>query len=181
LPDHYLFYPASFWPHKNHLAMLDAVGRIGDDTLHVVLTGAPFGRLPKIMQAAERHGLSGRLHHLGVVPDEALPVIYRHAEALLFPSTYEGFGMPPAEAMACGCPVASSLETSLREVCGDAALPLDPHDPAQMADAIRTLLADASLRDRLRTAGFAQAAKFTWQATADKHVEVFRRAIELAA
>jgi len=179
LPERYVFYPASFWPHKNHLALLEALGRLGDETLHLLLTGAPFARLGEIISAAERHGLAGRVHHLGIVSDDALPVIYRHAEAMLFPSMYEGFGMPPVEAMACGCPVASSLETSLREVCGDAAMPLEPRDPAQMADAIRAVLTDASLRDRLRSTGFAQAGKFTWPATADKHVEVFRRAIEL--
>jgi glycosyltransferase involved in cell wall biosynthesis len=180
-PDSYVYYPASLWPHKNHLALLDALGRLGDDAPNLVLTGSGFGRTEEVMAAAARHGIAGRVHYLGIVPDDALPVLYRHAVATVFPSTYEGFGMPPAEAMACGCPVASSTETSLAEVVEDAAVRLEPHDPAQMAEAIRSVVSDAALRERLRQAGFAQAAKFTWSRTADEHIEVFRRAIELGA
>jgi glycosyltransferase involved in cell wall biosynthesis len=179
VPESYVYYPASLWPHKNHLGLLDALGRLGGECPNLVLTGSGFGRTEEIEAAAATHGVADRLRYLGIVPDEALPVLYRHATATVFPSTYEGFGMPPAEAMSCGCPVASSLETSLAEVCGDAALPLDPHDPAQMADAIGKIVSDAALRERLREAGFDQAAKFTWGRTVDEHLEVFQRATEL--
>jgi glycosyltransferase involved in cell wall biosynthesis len=140
-----------------------------------------MGRAAEIMATADRHRLAGRVHHLGVVPDAAMPLLYRRATAVVFPSLYEGFGMPPAEAMACGCPVASSLATSLAEVCGDAAIELKPDDPEQMTNAIDAVVNDEQLRARLRVAGLKQARKFTWKATADAHLEVFRRAIELAA
>lgn len=179
LPGHYVYYPASLWPHKNHITLIEAISRVGDDSLHVILTGATFKRLGEVMAAAGRHGMEGRIRHLGLVPEGALPVIYRRAAAMVFPSSYEGFGAPPLEAMACGCPVASSLETSLAEVCGDAALPLRPTDTDQMAGTIHAVLTDAKLRDRLKAAGFAQARRFSWQRTADAYLEIYRRAIAL--
>ncbi|MHB8656596.1 MAG: glycosyltransferase family 4 protein [Solirubrobacteraceae bacterium] len=181
LPQRYLLYPASFWPHKNHLGLLEAIGQVADEEIHLVLTGSPMGRQEEIMAAAARHGLAERVHHLGIVPDEAVPALYRHAIGLVFPSTYEGFGMPTVEAMACGCPVASSLVTSLREVCGDAVIELTPGDPTQMARAIERLIGNQQLRSVLREKGFAQARRFTWSRCVDEHLEVFRRAIEIAA
>jgi glycosyltransferase involved in cell wall biosynthesis len=123
--------------------------------------------------------LSDRVYHLGLVPVEHVPVLYRHALALVFPSSYEGFGIPPLEAMACGCPVASSLETSLAEVVGDAGRRLDPTDPGQIAGVLDTLSLDEPLRARLRAAGSARVAEFSWDRAYELHVEAYRLAREL--
>jgi glycosyltransferase involved in cell wall biosynthesis len=176
LPERFVLYPASLWPHKNHARLLDALARVGDDSLHLLLTGAPFGRLEQLVALADRLGIAGRVRHVRFVSDAALPALYRRADALVFPSLYEGFGAPPLEAMACGCPVASSLATSLAEVCGDAVEPLEPLDPDQMAGAITRVVADEDLRAGLRRRGLAQARKFSWARAADAHLQVYRRA-----
>lgn len=92
LPARFVFYPATLWPHKNHLRLFDAFARVADLELHLLLCGAPFGRLEEIRAAAAARGVGARVRHLGFVADDALPAIYRRATALVFPSTYEGFG-----------------------------------------------------------------------------------------
>ena len=179
LPRPYLLYPASLWPHKNHRALLEALRRMRDQSISLVLTGATFGREAELRRWTDELGLGERVRHLGLVAPDRLPVLYRHARALAFPSSYEGFGMPPLEAMASGCPVASSLATSLREVVGSAALPLDPTDPAQMADVLERLCGDEQLRSRLRSAGLDRAAEFSWDAAQAMHVAAYRLAREL--
>jgi glycosyltransferase involved in cell wall biosynthesis len=178
LPQRFVLYPASLWPHKNHERLLEALARGSDRGLHLVLTGAPFERLDQLMALATRLRIGERVRHIGFVSDAALPALYRRALAVVFPSLYEGFGVPPLEAMACGCPVASSLVTSLAEVCGDAAEPLEPLDVAQMADAISRVAEDEELRTGLRARGFHQASRFSWSAAADAHLSVYRRAAE---
>lgn len=178
LPSRFLFYPASLWPHKNHLRLLDAVAALEDDELALVLCGATFGRLDALMAQASRRGLGSRVRHLGEVPDDALPALYRRATALVFPSLHEGFGMPPLEAMACGCPVASSRAAALDEVCGTAVASLDPLDPAGMARTLADVVAEAPLRERLRREGLVRAAQFSWERAGAAHVDVYRRAVE---
>ncbi len=107
----------------------------------------------------------------GQVPADELVSLYRRAAALVFPSLYEGFGQPPLEAMACGCPVACSDAASLPEVVGDAARRFDPHDPQAIADAVRDVLAEP---DEWRRRGLARAAGFTWERTAVAHEDVYR-------
>jgi glycosyltransferase involved in cell wall biosynthesis len=179
LPPRFVVYPASLWLHKNHIALLDALAHIDDAELHLLLTGAPLGRLEEILAEAAQRGLEKRVRHLGVVSDAALPALYRAATALVFPSRYEGFGAPPLEAMACGCPVASSLAASLAEVCGDAVAELDPDDVTQMAIEIERVCGDQALRERLIQRGFAQSGRFSWVTAAEAHIAVYRRAVEL--
>lgn len=179
LPRRFVFYPATLWPHKNHLELLDAMSLVKDGDLHLVLCGAAFGRRREILAAAASRGLADRVHHLGPISDAALPAVYRRATALVFPSTYEGFGVPPLEAMASGCPVASSRAGPLPEVCGDAAAVLAPGDPRQMAGAIERICNDAPLRAQLRDAGLKRAAGFSWGQVAEAHIHAYRRAAEL--
>lgn len=179
LPKRFLFYPATLWRHKNHLKLLDALALVEDDELHLVLCGGSFRRLPELLAAAAKRGLTDRVQHLGFVSDEALPAVYRRATALVFPSTYEGFGAPPLEAMASGCPVASTLVGPLAEVCGDAALELVHDDPDQMAEAINRVASDETLRTHLRGAGLEQAGRSSWVRVADTHLDTYRRASEL--
>ena len=117
---------------------------------------------------------------LGFVPDSALPDLYRAADAFVYPSLYEGFGLPPLEAMACHCPVIASTRGSLGEVIGEAALRVEPEDIDAMAEQMRRLVADPALRARLQAAGLAQARKFDWDLAAAATLEVYERAIRPA-
>jgi glycosyltransferase involved in cell wall biosynthesis len=169
LPRRFLLYPANLWPHKNHARLLRAFERAGVADLHLVLTGQTYGRpLPGPADA--------RVRHLGHLPFEQLPALYRRATATVFPSLFEGFGMPLVEAMASGCPVAASARGAIAETCGDAALLFDPEDEEAMTDAIRRIVKDDALRERLRTDGLGRAAGFRWDDVAARHVEVYRRA-----
>ncbi|MCB0075604.1 MAG: glycosyltransferase family 4 protein, partial [Caldilineaceae bacterium] len=110
----------------------------------------------------------------GAVDDPTLRALYDAAVGLVFPSVYEGFGLPPLEAMACGCPVVAARAASLPEVCGDAAMLVPPRDPAALADAMRRLLDDAALRAAMRERGLARAADFSWDASAQALLAALR-------
>ena len=176
LPERYLVYPANLWPHKNHGRLVDALAQVDDDELHLVLTGQEYGRGDALMERARRAGVGERLHHLGYVESGDVPGLYRGAAAMVFPSLYEGFGAPPLEAMACGCPVASSTRGSLAEVVGDATLRLDPESVEDIAAAIARVVEDDVLRERLREEGLARARTFTWERAARRHAELYELA-----
>jgi glycosyltransferase involved in cell wall biosynthesis len=158
----FLLYPAHAWPHKNHARLFAAFGLLQAERpeLELVLTGG--GDLPAPVP------LGVRL--LGRVPDDELAALYRRASCLVFPSLYEGFGMPPLEAMACGCPVAASRIGPLAEVCADAAVLFDPSDPAAIAAGVLDALGRA---EQLSRRGLARAAEFTWERTAQAHTVVY--------
>jgi glycosyltransferase involved in cell wall biosynthesis len=179
LPERFLYYPANLWPHKNHARLVEAWARVRDPAC-LVLAGQPYGRLPGLLELARRLGVAGRVCHVGHVDAATLAALYRQAQAVAFPSLYEGFGAPPLEAMACGCPVAASRRASLAEVCGDAAAELEPDDPAQMAAALERLLGDEEERARLRGRGLERAPEFTWRRAAERHLGVYARALEAA-
>jgi glycosyltransferase involved in cell wall biosynthesis len=163
LPQRYVVYPANLWPHKNHAGLLRAWELVRDPDLHLVLTGQTYGRPAP---AGER------VVHLGHVPPDDLPALLRGAEALVFPSLFEGFGLPVLEAMACGTPVAASDRGAIAEVAGDAARLFDPADPEAIAAAIEAAAGD----EGLRAAGLAHAASFTWEETARRHLAVYEAA-----
>lgn len=117
---------------------------------------------------------------LGAVDDADLDALYRRASALVYPSRHEGFGMPVLEAMARGCPVIGSIATAIPEVAGDAALLVDPEDPAGLAEAIGTVVGDMDVRHRLVGAGRRRAEEFSWDASAEAHAAAYRLAVELA-
>lgn len=166
LPARYLLYPANMWPHKNHARLLEAFAALEDPDLWLVLTGQTYGR-ERLLAGHER------VRHLGHVPAGDLPGLYRGATAVIFPSLFEGFGLPPLEAMACAVPVAASGRGALAEVCGGAALLFDPEDGEAMTDAMARITSDQALRARLREAGPRHAAPFTWEATARRHLEAY--------
>ena len=163
-----LLYPARAWPHKNHTRLFEAFAilRKHDPKLRLVLTGGGLERLGQLPDGVERWG---------VIPLAELASLYRRAACLVFPSLYEGFGLPPLEAMACGCPVAASNVTAVPEVCGDAAVLFDPNDADSVAEAV--LEADAR-SEELREKGLARASEFTWEASARRHDDVYRAALE---
>jgi glycosyltransferase involved in cell wall biosynthesis len=158
----FLLYPANPWPHKNHERLFEAFTRLRRERseLRLVLTGSGLERL------SCPPGVEVR----GRVPREHLASLYRRAAALVFPSLYEGFGQPPLEAMASGCPVACSTAGALPEVCGNAARYFDPLSVDEMVEAVLTVLADP---DRLVERGIQRAAGFTWDACARSHDQVY--------
>ena len=160
--ERFLLYPAKSWPHKNHARLYEAFALLRRDEpeLRLVLTGG--GHADKLPDGVENAGL---------VSTAELASLYRRAAAMVFPSLYEGFGQPPLEAMACGCPVACSNVASLPEVVGDAARLFDPHDPRAIAAAVRDVL-DSPAEWSAR--GLVRAAAFSWDEVAHKHDAVYR-------
>jgi glycosyltransferase involved in cell wall biosynthesis len=162
--DGFVLYPARGWAHKNHGTLVAAVEllRRSDPTVRLVLTGGGLESLGPLPEWVEVRG------H---VSDEELERLYRRAGVLAFPSLYEGFGLPPLEAMARGCPVAVANAGALPEVCGEAAEYFDPEDPADIAAGIDRARRGAGRRADL---GRVQVRRFSWRACADRHIEVFR-------
>jgi glycosyltransferase involved in cell wall biosynthesis len=178
LPERFAFYPANLWPHKNHERLLEALALLRDTELGLVLTGQDYGRLDRLRERARDLGVDARMHHLGHVGAEALPALYRRAGLLVFPSLYEGFGAPPLEAMASGCPVAASERASIPEVCGEAALYFNPESAESIAATVRTALEDEDVRARLRSHGLERTKAFTWRVAAERHQAIYERAAE---
>ncbi len=160
--EQFLLYPARPWPHKNHGRLFDAFALLRRERpeLRLVLTGGGHdGAAPEGVEV------------LGNVSDDELVSLYQRASALVFPSLYEGFGLPPLEAMACGCPVACSNVAALPEVCGEAARYFSPDDPADIARAVgEVLAAPATWVAR----GLERAATFTWDRSAEAYEAVYR-------
>lgn len=149
--------------HKNEFRVVEAFARAGLDAgIRLVFTGQPTA---EIAACIERHHVTPRVYFMGLVPEAKLPSLYRGAEALVFPSLYEGFGLPLLEAMACGTPVLTSNTTALPEVAGDAALLVDPTSVEQIAGAMEQIVSDTSLRRQLREKGLTRAAQFSWEST----------------
>lgn len=177
LPDEpFVVYPANLWAHKNHERLLAGLAAGGCTDLALVLTGQRGPRWAVLRSHAAQLGVAGRVHHAGYVSGAAMAALYRRAAGLVFPSLFEGFGAPPLEAMACGCPAAASSAGTVAEITGDAALRFDARDPEAIGAAMRRLTTDDALRARLRAAGLAHAAGFTWATTARLHAEAFDRA-----
>jgi glycosyltransferase involved in cell wall biosynthesis len=149
----------------------------GRDTppLSLVTAGVDRGVGHRLSAFAAENGAPDALVHLGPVSEPALRALYRDAAALVYPSRYEGFGLPLVEAMASGIPVLASRAASIPEVVGESGILLDPDDPGQWADAIVDVMTDAVLRARLHTDGLARAALFSWERTARITLDVYRR------
>jgi glycosyltransferase involved in cell wall biosynthesis len=176
LPVRYAFYPANMWPHKNHQLLflaLDRLRQVYGMTLSLVLTGDDMGQWEEMEAVARHFHLHEQIRYLGYVPADDLPGLYRGAAMLLFPSLFEGFGIPLVEAMALGCPIAAANTASIPEVVGDAALLFDPRQPDSMATVCTQLLADEVLRRTLIARGRERAARFSWARAADETLGVF--------
>ena len=148
--------------HKNLSGVIQATRLLGEVGIKFVVVGGKYSKVFK----SEDYELPPWVEQVGVLDDAELAALYRGAMGLIFPSLYEGFGLPPLEAMACGCPVIASRAASLPEVCGDAVLYCDPCDPADIARQIQRLIDDPTLREDLRQAGLRQASRFSWTETA---------------
>lgn len=164
--EHFILYPARPWKHKNHARLLQAFVDLRREVpgLRLVLTGGGLERLPQLPDGVEV---------LGSVAPEELASLYRRAACLVFPSLYEGFGLPVVEAMASGCAVAASNRGAIPEVCGGAGILFDPEDVHAIENGVRDALGRA---DELRERGIARAAAFTWEECARRHETVYENA-----
>ncbi|ACL24287.1 glycosyltransferase family 4 protein [Chloroflexus aggregans] len=184
LPRHYVLYVGSNKPHKNIDRLLRSWQRVLPalpeqyaNTI-LVIAGKFDPRYPLPTALAAEHGVADQVKVLPNVADTDLPALYSGALLFVFPSSYEGFGLPPLEAMSCGTPVVCAYAGSLPEVVDDAALTVDPHNMHDIAEGILRVLRSPALRDVLRSRGLRQAARFSWQATAQATLAVYEEAVQ---
>jgi glycosyltransferase involved in cell wall biosynthesis len=171
----YLIHLGSLHPRRNLDRLLDAFARVPEArAVQLVLAGRLERPYRTVDPLVRRRGLEARVRHLGYVPEADLPPLVAGAEALVYPSLYEGFGLPVLEAMACGTPVLTSGVSALPETAGGAALLVDPASADAIAEGLASLLRDEGLRARLREAGRARARLFSWRRAAEATLAVFR-------
>jgi glycosyltransferase involved in cell wall biosynthesis len=182
LPERYLLFVGNVKPHKNVVSLVRAFERLmgdADRKIGLVIVGQREGfitgdrNLSILLEGNDR--LNRAVRFTGRVQAEELPVLYSMADLFVFPSLYEGFGMPPLEAMACGCPVAASNAASIPEVCGDAVRYFDPLDSDALAGLIAELLDDEAARSELVRRGFRRVSRFSWEESARAHSALLRK------
>lgn len=174
LPESFFLFLGTLEPRKNLPSILEAWMRAGKSVPDLVLAGRVGWKVDLERLAGGRLD-SHRLHCLGHVPQELLPALYSEAQAFVWPSLMEGFGLPPLEAMACGTPVITSNTSSMAEVAGNAALTVDPLNVRQLSEAMVALAEDERLRQSLREAGLDRAADFSWKRTAELTLSAYER------
>lgn len=178
-----ILYVGTLEPRKNLTLLLNAFKSIADDPeyedVKLVVGGSKGWYYEEIFSTAERLGLvsADRVHFLGRVPDDELPLWYNVADVFAYPSRYEGFGLPPLEAMSCATPVVVSNTSALPEVVGDAGLLLDPDDAPAWTGALKELLSDQAKAEKLAKKGLVQAGKFTWQRAAAETAGIYRNVL----
>jgi glycosyltransferase involved in cell wall biosynthesis len=181
LPKEYVLYLGTIEPRKNLPTVLEAYHALLAQTAplpDLVIAGRKGWRYQPVFDQVQALGLEARVHFTDWVAEEDAPAIMNAARAFVYPSHYEGFGLPPLEAMACGLPVICSNASSLPEVVGQAGLLLPPDDPHAWVEALSRVLSDATLSGALRARGLAQASRFTWEATARQTLAVYERVAE---
>lgn len=172
----FILFLSTLEPRKNLLTLFKAFERIKDRIPHdLVIVGQKGWKVAPIFKAMERPELRQRIHWVGYVPDTERVLFYNTATFLVFPSWYEGFGMPLLEAMQCGCPVITANTSSMPEVVGQAALLISPDNPEDLQRAMLRLIEESGITDHLRVAGTAQAKLFSGPASASKILEVFEK------
>lgn len=178
-PGKFFFYPANFWRHKNHRLLLKAFAEFsaGSPSISLVCTGSLLKRESEWDAAVSESGLNGRVHHLGKVSRREISWLFHHALALVFPSLFEGFGIPLIEAMQAQCPIVCGNNTSQPEVAGNAALYFDASDVASLSRALSRITLDAALRERLVARGTQRLAEFTVERFIRGHLLTFQNAI----
>src|SRR5699024_6838417 len=163
----YVLYAGNIKPHKNLERLIEAFHMLRQDPdlghVKLLIIGDEISKYATLRRAVHKYKLHKHVRFFGFVPDKTLAVLYRLARVFVFPSLYEGFGLPPLEAMASGTPVITSDVSSLPEVVGDAAIMLDPYDPIAIEQAMRLVLTQPALREDLRQRGFARVKQFSWE------------------
>ena len=175
----YILYVGSIETRKNLPRLLEAYARLRkwSTSWQLVIAGASKWGAGSVYEAVERLQLTACVYFTGFVDEAELPALYTGADLFVFPSLYEGFGLPVLEAMACGTPVITSNRSSLPEVAGDAAVLVDPFEVEELTYALRSVLSDPELAQELRVQGMEQAARFSWQQTARETVNVYRKVL----
>ena len=181
LPERFILCVGTIQPRKNLMGLLQAYARLcQDENFHhdIVLAGGVGWKNVGLKEHIDSLGISSRVHFTGYLPDADLPLMYNLCDIFVFPSIYEGFGLPVLEAMASGVPVMTSKTSSLPEVAGDAALLVDPASIEEMAAGMLRLVSDQDLRSCCRERGIARARLFTWERCARETLQVLREAVE---
>jgi glycosyltransferase involved in cell wall biosynthesis len=177
LPERFLLHVGTLQPRKNVPLLLDALARLGRDDVPLVLVGGKGWLYEAIFARVAELGLGERVRVAGYATDEELPLWYNAAAALVFPSLYEGFGLPIVEALACATPVVAARASSLPEAGGAAALYFDPGDAGELAACLGDVLDRPELSAQLRDAGPTQAARFSWGRAGQETAAVYDRAL----
>jgi glycosyltransferase involved in cell wall biosynthesis len=183
LTNPFVLYAGNIKPHKNLERLIEAFHLLRANSpelshVQLLIIGDEISKYAALRRAVHRHKLHKHVRFFGFVPDQTLAALYRLANAFVFPSRYEGFGLPPLEAMASGTPVIASNVSSLPEVVGDAALMIDPYEPKAIAEAMYRVLTDAPLRADLRLRGLARAREFSWERSIKRVREIYDEVME---
>ena len=176
----FILYTGNIKPHKNVDRLLDAYSilrRRGFEDVKLLIIGEEISKYPNLRRQVHRHQLHSQVRFFGHVPDATLAALYRLASVFVFPSLFEGFGLPPLEAMAAGVPVITSNVSSLPEVVGDAALLIDPMNPSAIADAMARVLGDAALRDQMILKGYERVKHFSWTRSVARTREIYAEVV----
>jgi glycosyltransferase involved in cell wall biosynthesis len=177
LPERFLLHVGTLQPRKNIPQHNDAFADLGNTDTALVLVGGKGWMYDEIFARVQALGLEKRVRFTGYVPDGELPLWYNAASALVFPSYYEGFGMPVLEAMACGTPVIAAHTSAIPEAAGDAALLFDPQDKEALRERIEAVLDDTSRAAKMRQKGLTQAARYSWPRAAREMLDVYQSAL----
>ena len=180
LNDPFVLYAGNIKPHKNLERLIEAFHTIRRGELeHVklLIIGDEISKYATLRRAVHKYKLHKHVRFFGFVPDQTLAILYRLAGVFVFPSLYEGFGLPPLEAMASGTPVITSNVSSLPEVVGDAAILIDPYQPDAIADAMRRVLTDTALREDLRRRGLERVREFSWDRSVRRVREIYEEVL----
>lgn len=177
LPERFLLFVGTLEPRKNVARLIESYAHLPADRPPLILVGGRGWFYDEIFAQVRKLGLGENVRFAGFVPPEDLPRWYNAATLFVYPSLYEGFGLPPLEAMACGTPVVTSTASSLPEVVGPAGLLVDPTDSEALTEAMKRVLGDQDLQDEMRAAGLIQAQGFSWQETARRTAGSYRRAL----
>lgn len=168
LPSRYILYIGNLKPHKNVKTLVKAMSYVNND-VKLVINGKENEELSEIIN---KNKLNDKVNFIGYVDDKDLSSLYSMAEIFIYPSIYEGFGLPVLEAMSCGCPTITSNRTALVEVVGDAAITVDPYDYKNLSDQINNLLINTKLRNELIEKGIKNSKRFSWDNMADKTYKI---------
>jgi glycosyltransferase involved in cell wall biosynthesis len=176
LPDRFVLFVGTLEPRKNVTHLVEAYARLAERP-PLVLVGGKGWFYGEIFGRVEALELTDEVHFAGFVPAEDLPLWYNAADLFVYPSVYEGFGLPPLEAMACGTAVITSTASSLPEVVGNAGKLVDPTDTDGLATAMEQVLGDKELQEQMQAAGLVQAGGFSWEKAARQTVDSYRQAL----
>jgi glycosyltransferase involved in cell wall biosynthesis len=181
----FLLYTGRISPHKNVARIIEAFsalkGELAKDgtypDLKLIIIGDEVSKNPDIRRAVIRSGMQHEVRFLGYVPIDVLRIFFDMAKVFVFPSLYEGFGLPPLEAMAHGTPVVASNTSSLPEVVGNAAVMVNPENVFEISRALQRVLTDQALRERMKAAGLEQAQRFSWETSVRRMIEVYAEVV----